>query len=294
MKQLNLNLLRVLDTLMQERSVTRAAERLHLTQPAVSSALNRLRTAFDDPLFMPTRRGIVPTPRAFELAARASTVLKEVEAMVEPRTFDPATARASFVIGANDFGVISVVAPLLERLVHAAPEMQLHVKRLEPDISAQLARQDIDLAITLLTEPSRPAYVHPLFRESFTGTIRRDHPMAGQAPTLDHFCAMHQVRVSAADTRLVDPVDDALAEVGRRRRIVLTMPSFLSLPRVLGQTDLISVAPQRMVTYFRDTLAEVPIPLKLPGFTLNMIWDDRTQTSESHKWLRAELIDLFD
>lgn len=279
----------MLVVLADERNVTRAAERLNLTQPSVSAALGRLRAAFDDPLFLPARRGVVPTPRALELAPRAEEILRAADGMVESRAFDPRSSQVGFEIGANDFGMFAVVAPLLERLRFIAPGTRLRVRRLESDISRQLDRQEIDLAITLLTEPVRPAHVQPLFREAFTAVIRHDHPLIGADMSLETFCRLDHVRVSAADARLVDPVDDALAEIGQKRRIVLTLPSYLSLPQILRRTDLVSVAPMRLVRYFDATLRAVHVPLRMPGFVMNMIWDERTHANPAHRWLRGEI-----
>lgn len=293
MSAFDLNLLRVLVVLLDERNVTRAAERLNLSQPAVSAALSRLRVAFDDPLFVPARRGVVPTPRAIDLGPRAQTILRDAEAMVHPRAFNPREVQATFDIGVNDFGTFSVVTPLLERLRFVAPGTRLHLRRLDQDISRQLDRQEIDIAITLLTEPSKPAHVQTLFREAFGAVVRLDHPLIGDEITLDTFCSMDHVKVSAADARLRDPVDDALADLGQKRRIVLTLPSYFSLPQILRRTDLISVAPLRFLRYFETSLRQVHVPLRLPGFAMNMIWDDRTHASPSHRWLRSEIARLF-
>lgn len=279
----------MLSVLADERNVTRAAERLNLSQPAVSAALGRLRATFGDPLFLPARRGVVPTPRALELAPRAEAILRQADSMIRPRAFDPRTSDVAFEIGANDFGVFAVVSPLLERLRYVAPGTRIRVRRLDSDISRQLGRQEIDLAITLLTEPARPAHVQLLFREAFTAVVRHDHPIIGADMSLDTFCRLDHVRVSAADARLVDPVDDALLEVGLSRRIVLSVPSYLSLPQVLRRTDLVSVAPMRLVRYFQSTLRTVHVPLRLPGFAMNMIWDERTHSNPAHRWLRGEI-----
>lgn len=286
---LDLNLLRILRVLLQERSVTRAAARLNLSQPAVSAALNRLRHSLDDPLFVPHGRGITPTPRALEIAGRVDAILNEAEKLTAPQDFDPRAQAARFVIGANDFGLFAVVAPLLERINRASPRTELVVRRLDPEIGRQLSEGDVDVAITLMSTPVSGARVRPLFRETFTGTACRGHPCLETAPDLERFCELGQVRVATADSRLVDPIDEALAELGRRRRIVLTMPSFFLLPAVLSGSSLVAVAPTRLVRQFGDILQPMDLPFELPGFSVNMAWSERTQKSEPHAWLRGEI-----
>jgi DNA-binding transcriptional LysR family regulator len=288
-KFLDLNLLRVLRVLLQELSVTRAAERLHLSQPAVSASLKRLRQSFDDPLFHPARRGITPTPRALELAEKVERILQEAESLTAPAHFDPRTEPTRFVIGANDFGLFSVVAPLLERIHRVSPQTELIVKRLSQDIGRQLAHGEMDVAITLMSTPVSGARVRPLFRETFTAIVRKGHPCLDRRLDLDEFCALPQVRVSAADARQADPIDEALTELGRTRRVVVTIPSFFSLPQLLPNSEMIAVAPTRLARHFGGTLTSTTLPLHVSGFTMNMTWDSRTQESESHKWLRREM-----
>lgn len=289
---IDLNHLRILVAVIDERSVTRAAERLHLSQPAVSAHLRRMREIFADPLFVPVGRGVMPTPRAIELAHHATAILRKVEIMTDTGTFDPGVADLTIFIGANDFGLFSIVAPLLRRVREIAPGIQLQIRRLDSDISRQLDRQEIDFAITMLTEPTKSAYVQPLFRETFHCAMRLCHPLAGSDMNVESFCAHDHVRVAWADTNVVDPVDNALSELGRSRRNAVTLPSYFSLPRILENTDLIAVAPRGVIKYFDWALAERPLPLLVPGFSMNLIWDDRTHSSESHIWLRNLIIEL--
>lgn len=288
-RSLDLNLLRVLRVLLQELSVTRASERLNLSQPAVSAALNRLRQSFDDPLFHPARRGITPTPRALELAEKVERILQDAESLTAQSHFDPRTEPARFVIGANDFGLFSIVAPLLERIHRVSPQTELIVKRLSQNIGRQLAHGEMDVAITLMSTPVSGARVRPLFRETFTAIARKGHPCLDRPLGLNEFCALEQVRVPSADARQADPIDEALAELGQTRRVVVTIPSFFSLPQLLSNSKLIAVAPTRLARHFEGALTSVALPLHVPGFTMNMTWDSRTQESQSHKWLRSEM-----
>ncbi|MGD9712970.1 MAG: LysR family transcriptional regulator [Thermomicrobiales bacterium] len=294
-RNFDLNLVRVLATLMEERSVTKAATRLGLTQPAVSAALTRLRDAFGDPLFVRTRRGMAPTVRGEELAQLAIAALRDFEELLEAKSFDPNTADVTLTVGANDYGQFSIVAPLLHRLRKSTPGLRLEIRPLEDDIGGQLERQEIDVAITLLSQPPRNAIVAPLLTDDFVGAVDKSNDVVGSRISLDHFCSLDHVRVSAANNaRLIDPVDDQLMIRGRRRNVILSVPNFFMIPRLLRGSDLFSVVPVRLIQYFDWTLKPVALPLSLPGFTMNLIWHERTDGSLRHMWLREQLTSIAD
>ena len=286
----DLNLVRVLAMLIEERSVTRTAERLGLSQPAVSAALARLRETFDDPLFIRSERGMAPTVRGEEVAQAAKAMLREFDGLLAAKPFEPSTAQLSLSVGANDYAQFSVVAPLLHEIRKSAPGISLEIRRLENEIGGQLERQEIDVAITLLSEPPRNARATLLFRESFVGGVDIRNARVGPQVCLDEFCSFDHIRVSAANTRLVDPVDDKLMLEGRRRNVVLTVPNFFMIPRLIRGSDLFSVVPERLIRYFDWTLKPVALPISLPGFSMNLIWHERTSGSPRHIWLREQLI----
>lgn len=276
--------------LVEERSVTRAATRLGITQPAVSAALARLRDAFDDPLFIRTQRGMTPTLRGEELARAAVLVLRDFEELFETKSFDPPTAQANLIVGANDYGQFSIVAPLLEIVRKSAPGIRISVRPLGNDIGGELERQEIDVAITLLSKSPQNAIATRLFSEEFVGAVDKANDTVGPRVSLDEFCGLEHVRVSAANTRLVDPVDEQLKAKGRHRNIVLTIPNFFMIPKLLRGSDLFSVVPLRLIRYFDWTMKPIELPLHLPGFTMNLIWHQRTADSPRHVWLREQLI----
>lgn len=281
--------LRVLIAVIEERNLTRAAERLNLSQPAVSVAIARLRDQFGDPLFLPRWRGVVPTSRAIELAARVETILRAIDDLTEVPRFDPATTRTTVTIGANDFGIFSVVSPLIRSMRQVAPGIDLVVRRLEEDISGQFDRLEIDLALTILSAPRQGAHVETLFREAFVCAMDKTHPCADKQMSVEDFCRFDHIRVAWADKRLQDPVNEMLSELNRTRRTAAVVHNFFSLPMLLDGTDFIAVAPERVVSHFSQTLTGVPLPLSLPGFTLNMVWDDRMHTNPCHMWLRDQI-----
>jgi DNA-binding transcriptional LysR family regulator len=277
---------------MDERNVTRAAERLRLSQPAVSAALNRLRNFFGDPLFVRMQRGILPTPRAVELAHAAKAVLGQVEGIIDARPFDPSHSEAVFRIGANDYAQLAVVVPLIRLLADVAPNIRLEIMALGQNLGEQLERQRVDFAITLFTEPPKGSRTAMLFRETYMCAARKDHPEIGKTLSLDQFCALPQVAVASAGPRSGDPVDEALAALDRKRRLVLKVPNFFILPRMLRDTDFISIAPERLIRYFNSTLKALTPPIDVPGFSMNLVWHEGTHASPAHIWLRKQILNL--
>lgn len=290
LKQLDLNLLKALDALLDERSVTRAAARVGVTQPAMSGMLIRLREAFQDPLFARTPRGIVPTAHALELAAPLKEVMAGIGALLQPAGFDPATARLRFTIAATDYALRAVALPFMALLKRRAPGVQVALVGVEDDlVQGQLERGDIDLA--LLTPDSTPLDLHarPLFDEHYVCALRGDHPaLAAGALTLDAFCALDHALVSYRGGAFAGVTDAALAALGRTRSVSLSVTSFLILPEVLRASDMVAVVPARLVAGLDGIAVQAP-PLAIPGFTKTAVWHARTQRDPAQRWLRALL-----
>ncbi|WP_159947614.1 LysR family transcriptional regulator [Rhizobium sp. 18065] len=293
-KSLDLNLLKAFDALLDEGSVTRAADRLGLTQPAVSGMLGRLRDSFDDPLFVRTQRGIVPTIRASELAGPIRQILSDVETLLQPTVFNPATAEFTVSLAATDYALHAVVLPLLPRLRLAAPGIRVSVRPVENDnAQARFERGELDLALVTPETAPRDLHARRLFDESYVCALRRDHPdAAGETLSLDRFCELDHVLVSYSGQRFHGVTDDALFAIGRQRRVVLSVMSFLILADVLKTTDLISVVPSRLVLH--DTgLRTMSPPVAVPGFSKIAVWHDRTHRDPGHRWFRSLLFDTI-
>lgn len=293
-RTMDLNLLKTLDALLDERSVTRAAARLSLTQPAVSGMLTRLRDCFDDPLFSRTQRGIVPTPRALELAAPVKRILSETEALLQRKVFNPASVEMTITVAATDYALKAVIVPFVTALRRQAPGIRVAVVPVEAgQLADQLARGEIDFA--LVTPETTPQELHTrhLFDERYVCMMRKDHPDAGPRPlTLDRFCQLDQVLVSFTGDRFSGVTDRALAALGRERRVVMAINSFLMLPEILQLSDLIAVTPYRLTVGVEKMAIQAP-PLVIPGFTKILAWHDRTHRDAGHRWLRALFTALF-
>jgi DNA-binding transcriptional LysR family regulator len=292
---MDLNLLKALDALLDERNVTRAAERLSLTQPAVSGMLTRLRESFGDPLFVRTQRGIVPTLRALELAGPVKQILGDVESLLRPQAFDPATANMNVTIASTDYALQAVVVPFLSALRQRSRGIRIAVAPVQhPQLNVQFERGEVDLA--LLTPESTPADLHGrrLFDERYVCLMRADHPAAaGDRLSLDRFCALDHALVSHSGRSFSGVTDEALARIGRARRVALSVNSFLVLPEILRASDLIAVVPRRLAMR-AEGLTMLDPPLEIPGFTKTVAWHHRTHHDPGHRWVRALLFETCD
>lgn len=289
-RTLDLNLLKTLDALLDERSVTRAAERLSLTQPAVSGMLTRLRECFDDPLFTRSQRGIIPTLRALELAQPVKAILAEVSELLQPKAFDPATAEITLNIAATDYALRAVIVPFMAALQLQAPAIRVAVLPVNNEqLNAQFERGDIDIA--LVTPDSAPPGLHArsLYHEDYVCLMREQHPLArADALTLDAFCAQDHALVSYTGGNFRGVTDEALDALGRSRRVTLSVCSFLVLPEILRVSNLISVVPRRLAMNLPGLKVLQP-PLDIKGFTKTVVWHDRSHRDTGQRWLRELL-----
>ncbi|QNK01348.1 LysR family transcriptional regulator [Dyella telluris] len=292
-RTIDLNLLKALDALLDERNVTRAAERLSLTQPAVSGMLTRLRESLDDPLFIRTQRGIAPTLRALELAGPVKQILGDIETLLRPAAFDPARADMVLNIAATDYALQVVVTPFLAELRRRAPGIRVAVVPVQdPRLHTQLERGDIHLA--LVTPESTPPDLHArhLFDERYVCVMRQNHPGAtSKRLSIKKFCALDHALVSYAGGSFRGVTDEALAAIGLKRRVTVSVTSFLVLPKILRESDLMAVVPERLVKG-RKGLAVFDPPLEIPGFTKTVAWHERTHRDQGHRWVRELLFEV--
>lgn len=291
-RKLDLNLLRTLDALLDERSVTRAADRLALTQPAVTGMLNRLRESFDDPLFVRSQRGIIPTPRAEQLASPIKQLLADVEGMLQPQAFNPLTAKLTIKIASTDYALRAVVVPFLGALRQQAPNIRVSVLPIDDQkLPAQLERGDVDLALMTGDIAAPDLHTTPLFDESYVCVMRADHPDAAVNPiSLERFCALDHVLVSPSGGGFQGVTDEALRKIGRSRRVTVSVTSFMVLPEILMVSDLIAVVPRRLVTRNLG-VATVEPPVEIPGFGKLLAWHERTHRDPGYRWIRSMLIE---
>jgi DNA-binding transcriptional LysR family regulator len=286
----DLNLLKALDALLDERNVTRAAERLGITQPAMSGMLLRLRESLEDPLFVRTQRGVVPTQRAQDMAVPLKQILGNIDALWRPAAFDPASACFTLSIAATDYAQSAIAVPFLTALRQQAPGLRIALLPVQDlQIQSALERGTADLA--LITPETTPPDLHArkLFDEHYVCVMREQHPAAGKALDLDTFCALDHALVSYTGGSFSGITDDALARLQRSRRVCLSVKNFLVLPDIIRSSDLVAVVPSRLVRDMPGLIC-LPPPLAIPGFTKVLAWHERSHRDPGHRWLRELLV----
>jgi DNA-binding transcriptional LysR family regulator len=291
----DLNLLVVLDALLAERNVTRAAARVGISQSAASHALARLRALTGDELLVRGREGMVPTLRGDALAAPVRKALEEIaRALAPPGAFDPATARGKVLIGTSDYAELVLLPRVFARLAREAPRLDLRVLTLSDDLAPTLATGVVDLAIAPLPPADeRPGiYAKRLFDESFVCVVRKGHPLATKKLTLARFAAAAHALISPRGKE-GGFVDDALARLGTQRRVAIATPHFLVAPHLVASSDLILTLAERVAQVLAVPLGLAvltpPPELELARFTMSAVWHERTNGDPTLRWVR-ELI----
>jgi DNA-binding transcriptional LysR family regulator len=301
-RTLDLNLLRVFDVVMAERNLTRAAERLSLTQPAVSNALKRLKESIGDELLTRAANGVTPTPRAEALWPEIRSALGNLRAALAPGEFNPQTDAASFRIAMADAAATTFVPPLIEQIERTRALANLRVLSLTTrDPSRLLERGEADLAVGHFPESVAALSVeggdaslrhHHLQESGFVCVMRHGHPLAKGKLSLDDYCAAHHLLVSFSG-RANGRADQALAALNRERRVVLTVNQYFTAGKVVANSDLLTVLPASFVTAagFQDQVVTRPLPFAMESLRVTMLWHMRHDRISSHQWLRARLIE---
>lgn len=289
-RNLDLNLLRALSVLLVERNVTRAAKVLHVTQPTVSGMLARLREIFDDPLFVRTSHGLLPTPRALELEPAVLELIRDAEALVSSDVFDPEQSTATTMFSVNDYMQSAVMVPLLADLRSSAPNMKIGIRNLEVSgLPSMLMRGDIDMAITIPEFADDSLCTQFLYREEYVAVVRASHPIRSSRVSLNRFLSFDHLLVSPADGAFTGPADDALKKLGKSRRVVVSVPSFHVLTEILCEGDFIAFLPGRLYARHTKILRKISAPIEVPGFDVIIVWHPRTNNDPVHQWLRTRL-----
>ncbi|AGI22841.1 LysR family transcriptional regulator [Pseudomonas sp. ATCC 13867] len=287
LRHADINLLVVFETMMRERNVTRAGERLFLCQTTVSSALNRLRAMFDDPLFIRSGRAMEPTARAEEIHARLGPALDGIAlALSCTQEFDPRTSEEIFHVGLCDEVEYVLLPRLMQQLRTEAPNVTLVVRRVDAwQLPQLLVAGDISLGIGQAQE--LPASAHCRSLRPVQPMLLRADLSAGPV-SLDEFCRRPHVAVSAQG-KMIDDIDRTLARHDRKRRVVLAVPQFSALPALLAGSDMLAIVPD----YVAQVMARVeglraeyaPLPLSSPD--LSMAWRGTSHADPRERWLRS-------
>lgn len=294
--RLDLNLLVTLEALLTEQNVTKAAARLHLSQPAVSAQLSRLRDVFNDPLLIPAQRGMTPTAKAVDLLRPLRQALDQVRTTVSRLgDFHPATSSLTVNMACTDYLQSAVAKRLVVDLQTRAPGVRVALRNLDiSQLEAQMARGDVDLA--LMTPQAAPPTLRTrhLFDDHYVLIGRRDHPKLRRTVTVEKFSQLEHVIVSLHGGDFVTPVDDALAALGHRRKVVLSAASFLFVPEIVAQSDLVALVPKRLVHDRAEHLRVMACPFPVEGFAVGMVWHERSHGHSGHRWIRELLVASTD
>jgi DNA-binding transcriptional LysR family regulator len=294
---IDLNLAVVLRSLLEERSVSRAARQLGLSQSATSHALGRLRAILKDPLFVRTRTGLVPTARATSMADAVRSSINALEAtFFAPARFDPAGIERTFRLRPSDYVESLLVPRLLERFAEVAPKMDFFAQALATDPLLALEAGELDLLIQPRNNGDDTEALHSeeLWKDYFVGIARRGHPLTRGRMTLARFASAKHVLIAPRGKSGGGKVDELLEQRGLRRRISFATPSFLAAPHIVAATDLVMVVPARIASLLQGQLplAVFEPPLEVPGFQISMFWHDRHDSDPVHAFVRREIAQL--
>lgn len=287
---IDLNLLVVFDALMAEKHVTRAAEKLGLSQPATSNALSRLRSLLNDALFVRTPTGMQPTPKALALAEPIQQVLLQIQTTLnEPIPFEPDQSDRIFTIGTTDYVEFILLPQLMATLQAIAPHARVQVKAAERQQLLRLVDDGaIDLAIGVFSDCSSWQIKQPLFREQFVGVMRQREHATSHPITLEDYLRASHLLVSPHNEDLVGWVDQVLEQKNLKRHVAIAVPHFLVAPFVLAQTDLIATLAERVAQTYAQVLnlRVFSLPFEAGGFEVSAVWHSKNNTDPAHMWLR--------
>jgi len=294
LRQFDLNLLVALDALLKEENVTRAAERLHLSQPAMSGMLSRLRHAFGDELLVRVGRRLEPTEFAAEITDRVHDSVVELEDLLASKhPFTPAADSRSFRIGASDYAELLLFGPLMRRLGQVAPEVSVHFVRLDLTTVDRIAAGEIDFGVLPADfELGLPS--ESLFEDTWVCAAWSGHSSIGKRLTIRKFLAQPHMSFSISDPGHVSVADEFLARQGHERKIVATTESFAAAPFLLRDTQLLTLVPRRLAERMQEAadIRVLELPFEVPPLRENLTWNPRFSASPAHIWMREQLVDI--
>jgi DNA-binding transcriptional LysR family regulator len=296
LRNFDLNLLVAFEFLIEERNVSRAAEKLFISQSAMSHILQRLRHQLDDPVLVKTATGMTPTPRAQSLLEPVKAILRDVERLIRtPEQFSPASSQKRFVIAASDYVEFTLLPPLIAELNRRAPNVEIQVKQLStrsPESAIEDNEIDFAVGFDVVISPSPKVHSRKLFTDEIVCLCRDQHPeFPGSQISFEQFVSSKHMLISRreAGTGLID---DWLEKHGRTRKVSLVVPNFLSAPWIVANTDLLLSLPSRVAEQFVRVapLKIVPIPIDLPKYDVVVIWHPLHEKEPAHQWLIQEVL----
>lgn len=292
----DLNLLRVFEAMLVEQNVTAAAAHVGLTQSAMSNALGRLRLQFGDPLFVKTRTGMLPTPRALQLAAPLKEALALVRSSTEElESFDPLTSERVFRLYMTDVGGMRFLPPLMKHLLGMGAKVKVETLQVDvEELSDRMTLGEVDLALGFLPRLTAAIERTSLYNEHYVCLTRVTDADDGAKLTLKKFLQARHVAIDSMGSGL-QFFDEALERQGIRRDIALRVPHFAVIPMILAETDLVVTLPSRVASGIARAakVREHQLPFKFASFDVSLFWHPRFASDPPILWLRNLLTRLF-
>jgi DNA-binding transcriptional LysR family regulator len=296
LRDIDLNLLVIFNQLLMDRRVSTSADKLGLSQPAVSNALKRLRAILKDELFVRTSRGMEPTPYALHLIEPIGYALSTLQnALNQRNSFDPATSERTFTLGLTDIGEIYFMPTLIAMLSSEAPHIKISTLRPNTGhLSDEMAAGNVDIAIGLLPGLTTGFFQRRLFKQRYVCMFRRGHPKACNPISLAQYKSLPHVGVTSANTGHSE-VDEWMTRKGIEREIHLHVPHFVAVGHILQSSDLIATVPERFAQKCAEPfqLETSPLPFKLTDIAINLFWHAKYNREPANMWLRQRIIELF-
>jgi LysR family transcriptional regulator, nod-box dependent transcriptional activator len=293
----DLNLLVIFDAIYKEKNLTRAGQRLNLSQPAISHALNRLRGAFDDPLFIRHGYCMEPTPLTEELKENIKKVLALTERTLEDRgSFDPYRSTRTFYIGIQDYPMMAVLPRLVKPLQEEAPNIKIRTFHLNIE-ERKTALEDgkLDMVIGIKQDFGSSIFQQYLFKDREVCILREDHPLADSEISLEQYLDAEFIGLSVSDIKQAR-IDRKLSEMGYKRDIKLTVENEIAIPQIVSQSNYLANVAELIAGEFLPWLPikALPLPIEIDSFDINQYWHVRYQKDPGHTWLRQTIKKSFE
>ncbi len=295
LSDVDLNLFVVFDAIYTEANLTRAGEIIGITQPAVSNSLSRLRTLFNDPLFVRTAEGMVPTPIAQNIIGPVRQSLGLIRSSIqESDSFKPLSSDKRFRVSMTDLTQAIILPWLFSQIKRTAPMVSIdsyHVHR--RDMNIELASGNLDLAIDIPLSPDPQIKQAPLFSHPHVVVIRQDHPLVNKDMAIDTYLALSHIHISSRRGGL-GHVDLSLGKMGRKRNIVLRTQHYLSTPELVSRTDLALTVPRIFADFLVNNapVKYMALPFEVPNLETYLYWHDSTDRDQANRWIRELILSL--
>lgn len=287
LRNIDLNLLVALHALLEEKHVTRAAERISLSQPAMSRALARLRETFQDPLLVKGASGMALTARAIDLYLPLQTILREISNIISTPTIDPASMQGEIVIATRDYELAAILPKIIGQVTLEAPNLKLSIVPLSGDDLGPLEHHNVDFVIAGTDKITSTLHRYTLYEEDFVCLISKHNPVMQRKMDLKTYVSMKHCLVSIKNFGL-GYVDALLARKNLKRNIVVRIPHFLAASHIIADSELVVTLPRRLgeLLSTNKKIVLVDPPLTIPSFPVFLYWHARNQNNPLHKWLR--------